>query len=95
MEWSDEAAIGFNAAGDFFMNHPLGGQLQANAIGCVHVNQNQSLNNVIYDLVSEMVNDTTPPPPRRSLGIIAIIIIPLQLKNLFFSIHKAFPYFLK
>ena len=71
MGWSDEATIGFNAASDFFENHPLGGELHANTIGCVHLLHGVILNNVIYDLVPLGVNSTTPPPPPSSLGMIA------------------------
>ena len=71
MEWSDEAAVGFNAAGDFYMNHPLGGQLQANSIGCVHLFDGVDFNNVIYDLVpTTSSNLTTPPTPPRFLGLL-------------------------
>ena len=50
IEWSDEATIGFDAGGEFYINHPLSGQFVSNAIDCVH--QPDSVwNNVIYDLV--------------------------------------------
>ena len=68
MNWSDEATIGFNAAGDYYMNHPFAGQLHANIIGCVHVSQGSPLNNVIYDLVPSGVVSGIPPPPPSSLG---------------------------
>ena len=73
MEWSDEATIGFNAASDFYANHPLSGQLQANAIGCVHTDPNSEsivlINNVIYDLVPSIPNNSTPPTISKTLGI--------------------------
>ena len=63
VEWSDEAGIGFNAAGEFYANHPLSGQFVSNAIDCVH--QPDSIwNNVIYDLVpGSVMSGATPEPP--------------------------------
>jgi len=57
MEWSDEATIGFNAARDFYINHPLSGQYASNAIDCVHM-PDSVWNNVIYDLVPGQLNRT-------------------------------------
>lgn len=73
VSWSDEATIGYNAAGDFFMNHPLSGRLHANAIGCVHVTAEDAvpINNVVYDLVPGMVNMSTPNPIRSTLGTLS------------------------
>ena len=75
MEWSDEATIGFNAAGDFYSNHPLSGRLHANGIGCVHTDPDGEtvvlINNVIYDLVPSTVNMSTPPPNTQTLGTVA------------------------
>ena len=70
LTWSDEATIGFNAAADYYANHPLSGQLHANAIGCVHLSGDTAvlINNVVYDLVPNMANATTPMPPPASLG---------------------------
>lgn len=73
MTWSDEAAIGFNAAGDYFMNHPLTGQPHVNIIGCVHENEGVFFNNVIYDLTPGNSSITgTPQPPPSSLGKLLI-----------------------
>ena len=71
MEWSDEAVIGYNAGGEYntsYMIHPLSGTLQANAIDCVHVRANSSINNVAYDLVIGELNDGPTPVPPSSLG---------------------------
>ena len=73
VSWSDGATIGYNAAGDFFENHPLSGLLHANTIGCVHVTEENMvpINNVVYDLVpTGMVNMTTPPTIRHTLGMV-------------------------
>ena len=68
MTWSDEATIGFNAAGDYFMNHRLTGEPHSNIIGCVHENEGVVFNNVIYDLTPGNSAFGTPPPPPSSLG---------------------------
>ena len=70
MQWSDEGTIGFNAAGEFFRNHPLTGLPQANAIACDHQTVDSPWNNVIYDLVPnpESLNGMTPEPP-SSIGM--------------------------
>ena len=72
MQWSDEATIGYNAAGEYYMNHPLSGLLEANLIGCVHVPESP-WNNVIYDLVpGELIlNGTTETPP-STIGIVLL-----------------------
>lgn len=68
LTWSDEATIGYNAAGDFFMNHPLSGEQHANIIGCVHTDEEIFFNNVVYDLVTSNLTDDLPPPPPSTLG---------------------------
>ena len=70
MEWSDEATIGYNAGGEYNASHPLSGTLLANAIDCLHINMNETLNNIIYDLVPGEVNVGTTPPPPSSLGTV-------------------------
>lgn len=69
MNWSAGAVIGFNAAGDYYQNHPLSETLSASEIGCLALPQ--TVNNVVYDLVPapEQVDcAATPPAPPRSLG---------------------------
>ena len=68
MTWSDEANIGFNAAGDYYMNHPLSGEPHVNIIGCVHENEGVFFNNVFYDLTPGNVTMGTRQPPPSSLG---------------------------
>ena len=72
LEWSDEAIIGFNAAGDYTESHPLSGTIVVNAADCVHSNIDIRLNNVIYDLVPGELIESTPPPPRTSIGSFAV-----------------------
>lgn len=64
LNWAGEATIGYNAGGDYYMNHPLSGLSLSNAIACVH---NDSVwNNVIYNLVPRpdlLTTDPTPIPP--------------------------------
>ena len=82
MTWSDEATIGFNAAGDHYENHPLSGLLTANAIDCVHDTGDESAvftNNVVYDLVPTVANPTTPIPPPASLGECCLIALSFML----------------
>ena len=70
MQWSGEGVIGFNAAGDYYDNHPLSGTAQSNAVACVH-HPGSEINNVIYELVpGDLIEGTTPPPP-TSFGEIA------------------------
>ena len=69
IEWSDEAVIGYNAGGEYNTTHPLSGTLQANAIDCVHINANSTVNNVVYDLVPGELNDGPTPTPPSSLGM--------------------------
>ena len=69
MEWSDEATIGYNAGGEYNASHPLSGTLFANAIDCLHINVNETVNNIIYDLVPGELNAGTTPPPPSSLGM--------------------------
>ena len=63
--WSNEATIGFNAASDYYVNHPLSGTVQANTLGCVNEVVDGSVwNNVIYDLVpGTVVSGPTPLSP--------------------------------
>ena len=65
LQWSNEATIGFNAGGEFYDNHPLSGEPHANSIACVHIGDNTTWNNVIYDLVPDGIvpNGTTPVLP--------------------------------
>ena len=70
MEWSDEATIGYNAGGEYNASHPLSGTLFANAIDCLHININETVNNIIYDLVPGELNVGTTPPPPSSLGML-------------------------
>ena len=65
--WSEEAIVGYNAAGDYYMNHPLSGLYLTQSIACVH---NDSVwNNVIYDLVPNPALLTTDPTPEPLLTI--------------------------
>ena len=75
MEWSDQATIGYNAGGEYNASHPLSGTLLANAVDCLHININETVNNIIYDLVPGELNVGTTPPPPSSLGIYIYIYI--------------------
>ena len=66
MQWSDEATIGFNAAGTLYKLHPLSGRLHASAIDCVHMLNGSFINNVIFDLAPEEPEGTVPPITERS-----------------------------
>lgn len=68
LEWSDESTIGYNAGGEYNSSHPLSGTLLANAVDCLHINVDITVNNIIYDLVPGEVNEGTTPPPSTSLG---------------------------
>ncbi len=48
MQWSGAATIGFKAAGNLYINHPISGQLNSSAIACA--NPQNSWNNLIYRL---------------------------------------------
>ena len=61
LNWAGDAVIGFNAGGDYYVNHPLSGLSLSNAVACVH---NDSVwNNVIYNLVPDPSMLTTDPTP--------------------------------
>ena len=68
------ATIGFNAGGEYNASHPLSGTLLANAVDCLHININETVNNIIYDLVRGELNVGTTPPPPSSLGRCASIL---------------------
>lgn len=74
--WSEEAIIGYNAGGDYYMNHPLSGLSVTISIACVH---NDSVwNNVIYSLVPDptmLTNDPTPQPPSSIGGCAKTVVI--------------------
>ncbi|CAI8033001.1 Low-density lipoprotein receptor-related protein 6, partial [Geodia barretti] len=65
--WSEEAIVGYNAAGDYYMNHPLSGLYLTQSIACVHTDS--VWNNVIYDLVPNPALLTTDPTPEPLLTI--------------------------
>ena len=60
--------VGYNAGGDYYMNHPLSGLSLTTAIACVH---NDSVwNNVIYNLVPSpgLLTDDLTPAPLPTIG---------------------------
>ena len=69
IEWSDESIIGYNAGGEYNETHPLSGTLLANAVDCLHINTNVTVNNIIYDLVRGELNEGPTPTPPSSLGM--------------------------
>lgn len=83
IEWSDEATIGFNAAGSLHSLHPLSGLIQANAIDCVHSGIDQPINNVVYDLAPTTPNATVPLPVQRGKQKIF-----LRFNNYFMHVGK-------
>ncbi len=69
LDWSNEATIGYNAASDYFENHPLSGTVQADSLDCVNVPVDGSVwNNVVYDLVPGTVIGGPTPQPSASFG---------------------------
>ena len=69
LTWSEEETIGYNAASDYFQNHPLAGTTVTDALDCVHSSTDGSeWNNVVYDLVPGTVIDGPTPKPRNSFG---------------------------
>ena len=67
IEWSNEATIGYNAAGDYYINHPFSGTALTDSIDCVH--QPDSVwNNEIYDLVPGELREGPTPRPVHSFG---------------------------
>ena len=61
MEWSGGATIGFNAAGDFYVNHPFSGSVNAHDIAC-ESNPDSNYHNIVYLLSLGDSNNTVPPP---------------------------------
>lgn len=71
LNWAGEATIGFNAAAEYYANHPLASLTTSNLIACVHTGVGSDWNNVIYDLVPNPDALTTEPtpPPFSSIGM--------------------------
>ena len=74
MDWSGKATIGFNAGGEYYVNHPLSRQSFSNAVACL--NGNSEWNNIVYDLTYPIQNDVglvNQGPKSCKLNIIIVI----------------------
>lgn len=58
MNWSGYATIGFNAAGDYFVNHPNTGSYYSHNIACLNYPNNQWYNLVYEISPSNAINVT-------------------------------------
>ncbi len=62
MEWSlNGPTIGYNAAGDYFQNHPNTGSFLAHEIACLNGEVSEWYN-VVYNISVDIQGTLAPPP---------------------------------